>query len=50
MDINKEYDEVKKLLEDQKNESQAISMARYMKNKFLFYGIPQKEKRFIKEF
>ena len=45
MDINKEYDEVKKLLEDQKNESQAISMARYMKNKFLFYGIPAFKKK-----
>ena len=45
MDINKEYDEVKKLLEDQKNESQAISMARYMKNKFLFYGIPASKRK-----
>ena len=45
MDINKEYDEVKKLLEDQKNESQVISMARYMKNKFLFYGIPASKRK-----
>lgn len=35
-----EYEILKKIFENNKNEDTAKSMSNYMKNKFEFYGIP----------
>lgn len=48
------YLELKKIFEENKNEDAAIKMSNYMRNIFIFYGIPSSERRrlyssFIKE-
>ena len=42
---------IKQLFENMQDQNQALSMAQYMKNQFVFYGIqPLKEESFIKIF
>ena len=36
---------IKQLFENMQDQNQALSMARYMKNKFVFYGIPTPQRR-----
>ena len=45
------YLEIKKLFEQQANKENAIAMAKYMRNLFVFYGIPTpKRKAIYKDF
>ena len=36
---------IKQLFENMQDQNQALSMAQYMKNKFVFYGIPTPQRR-----
>ncbi len=36
---------IKQLFENMQDQNQALSMAQYMKNQFVFYGIPTPQRR-----